>query len=50
MLGQQAMAQTQLRVRALYRELTVRPSKLTITATEATVTFVDEDGEADRRR
>lgn len=43
-LGAHAQAQQQLRVRALYRELTVRPQTLSITATTATVTFVDDDG------
>ena len=43
-LGAQAQAQQQLRVRALYRELTVRPQTLSITATTATVTFIDDDG------
>lgn len=33
----------QLRVRALYRELTVRPYQLKITATATSATFVDED-------
>mgnify|MGYP003335882026 CR=1 FL=1 len=44
-IDMQAMAQQQLRVRALYRELTVRPVSLTISASEAKVSFVDEDGE-----
>lgn len=43
-IGAQAQAQQDLRVRALYRELTTRPQTLAITATTATITFVDEDG------
>ncbi len=35
--------QQELRVRALYRELNVRPSKLVITASAGTAKFVDED-------
>lgn len=36
--------QDQLRIRAIYRELTVRPMQLTITATLQSATFVDADG------
>jgi hypothetical protein len=36
--------QEQLRIRAIFRELNVRPLQLTITATLQSATFVDEDG------
>ena len=38
------LQQEQLRIRAIYRELTVRPMQLTITATLQSATFLDEDG------
>jgi hypothetical protein len=34
----------QLRLRAIYRELTVRPQQLTITATLTSASLIDEDG------
>ncbi len=45
---QQARTQEGLRLRAFYRELTLRPQALTLTVTFASATIVDQDG-AERR-